>query len=155
MNLHKTRKLCMLPVMAVLMGVMTLTSCNDEKDIDFSGLPATAQAFIKQYFPGTEVTRAVRDKDHGTKDYEVTLSDGTELDFDESGTWTKVDCHFSNLPAGILLPTIATHIETTYPDAVAYKVEKELGGYEVSINSGKELIYTGDGTFVREEVDRD
>lgn len=48
--------------------------------------------------------------------------------------------------------TIAADIAARYPGAPApYKVERAMGGYEISIGSGVELIYSAAGTFVREE----
>ena len=94
----------------------------------------------------------VRDKDDGTTEYEAWLSDGAELEFDEQGEWTSVDCKFSALPDGILPESIATDITARYPDTVPYKVEKQPGGYEIDI-PGWELYYNNQGTFIRAERD--
>lgn len=40
-----------------------------------------------------------------------------------------------------------------YPDAQAYKIEKELGGYEISISRSLDLYYSADGKFIREQRD--
>lgn len=138
----------------LLSVILTAASCDkdDEKEIGYNALPAKAQQFIAQYFPMTECTRAVRDKDGGTTEYEAWLSDGTELEFDGQGDWTSVDCKFSALPDGILPESIATDIAARYPDAVPYKVEKQPGGYEIDI-PGWELYYNYQGTFIRAERD--
>lgn len=135
-------------LMVFFAGFFALQGC-DEKKIDFDKLPSAAQAFITQYFPGEEVTYAERDKDDGQKDYKVRLSDGTEIEFDENGNWTSVDCGYSALPDGIL-PAAATEcITAKYPDAKAYKVEKEYGGYDVHITTGQELVFNSNWEFVR------
>ena len=143
-----------IPLCAVLMGMLVFSSCDDEKEIRFSKLPQAAQNFILQYFPGDEVTYVQREKDDGRKSYDVLLNNGTELEFDENGNWTDVDCKFSRLPEGILPEPIATHLAENYPQHTPYKVEKKLGGYEVSVTGSLELIYTADGSFVREQTDR-
>lgn len=103
----------------LLLVILAAASCDkDEKEIGYDALPQKARQFIAQYFPGVKCTRAVRDKDDGTTEYEAWLSDGTELDFDGQGDWTSVDCMFSALPNGILPEAIATDIATRYPDAV-------------------------------------
>ena len=132
--------------------MLATAACDKEKEIGYDALPSQARQFIEQYFPGVECTRIVRDKDNGTTEYEAWLSDGTELDFDNQGQWTNVDCKFSALPDGILPEAIATDITTRYPDAVPYKVEKQPGGYEIDI-SGWELYYNYQGTFIRAERD--
>ena len=62
-----------------------------------------------------------------------------------------MDCKFSLLPAGIAPERIVSDLAARYPDAGIYKIERAPGGYEVTIGSGLELIYSADGTFVREE----
>ena len=138
----------------LLSVILTAASCDkdDEKEIGYDALPQKAQQFIAQYFPSTECTRAVRDKDGGTTEYEAWLSDGTELEFDGQGGWTSVDCKFSALPDGILPEAIATDIAARYPESTAYKVEKQPGGYEIDI-PGWELYYNNQGTFIRTERD--
>lgn len=143
----------LLTALALLVGVFSLASCDDDDRISYSKLPDTAQAFIEQYFPDEKVAYVERDKDNGRKEYDVKLANGTELQFDHAGTWQSVDCKFSALPQGILPELIAAHITANYPDVSPYKIEKQTGGYEVSISGGRELIYTSEGVFVREQAD--
>lgn len=138
---------------ALLMGLFTLTSCDDDNEIKYSKLPDAAKTFIEQYFPGEKVTYIERDTDNGRKEYDVKLANGTKLQFDELGAWESVDCRPSPLPTGIIPEAIVTHMVANYPDVLAYKIEKEMGGYEVSIGANRELIYAIDGTFVREQRD--
>lgn len=116
----KQKFLHMLPIVALMMMAFSLQGCDrDEKTIDFSGLPQTAQQFILRFFPGTETAYSKWEKDDGRKEYEVLLSDGTELKFDSSGVWLSVDCVFSTLPAGIIPAAIADDMALRYPDARA------------------------------------
>ena len=133
--------------------VLSLSGCDDEKTIGYEDLPGSARAFIEQYFPGRSVVRAQREKDDGTRQYEATLDDGPELSFDASGSWYEVDCKFSLLPEGIIPETIASDMRTRYPDAAAHKIERQLGGYEITVNGSLELIYAADGTFICEQRD--
>ncbi len=150
----KQKFLHMLPIVALMMMAFSLQGCDrDEKTIDFSGLPQTAQQFILRFFPGTETAYSKWEKDDGRKEYEVLLSDGTELTFDSSGVWLSVDCVFSTLPAGIIPAAIADDMALRYPDARAYKIEKEPGGYEISIDRSLDLYYSADGKFIREQRD--
>ena len=56
------------------------------------------------------------------------------------------------MPAGILPEAIMTDIANRYPNAVVYKAEKQLGGYEIDIN-GWELYYDKQGVFIRAVMD--
>lgn len=71
---------------------------------------------------------------------------------DAKGEWTSVDCKFSVMPDGIIPANIAADIAKRYPNQKPYKIEKELGGYEIDI-SGYELYYNKAGVFIRFEQD--
>lgn len=136
-----------------LVGMLGLQSCDDEREISYGKLPSLARAFIETYFPDQSVSYAERDKDDGRREYSVVLSNGTEIDFDQNGDWESVDCKFSVLPEGIVPQSTAEDMAIRYPDAKAYKIERQLGGYELSIGQGRELVYAADGTFIREQFD--
>lgn len=134
---------------AMVAGLLVFQSCEEHK-INPDKLPEAAQTFISQFFPGTTVTFAEKEKDDGVVKYNVRLSDGTEIDFDKDGVWTSVDCEFSVLPDGILPAPISEYITANYPQTKAYKADKELGGYEVTITGGLELLFNSAGEFIRE-----
>ena len=136
---------------AIVAGLLTMTGCDDEERISYGKLPSAARAFIETYFPAESCTYAERDRADGRREYKAVLSNGTEIEFDAAGQWTEVDRKFSLLPAGIAPERIVSDLAARYPDAGIYKIERAPGGYEVTIGSGLELIYSADGTFVREE----
>ena len=133
---------------AVITGIFMVQAC-EERNIDFDKLPGAAQSFIMTYFPDADVVRAERDRDDGQKEYTVWLSDGTEIEFDENGSWTSIDCNTTVLPDGILPQKATDYIAQNYPQEKAYKVEKIRGGYEVGITNGLELIFDSDWNFSR------
>ena len=63
------------------------------------------------------------------------------------------DATYSTLPAGIIPAAILADIAKRYPDLKPYKVEKEIGGYEIDI-PGFDLYYSYNGEFIRAEIDR-
>lgn len=144
---------CIKLLATVLGSLLVLMGCDDEKTIGYSELPLSARTFIEQYFPARTALHVQREKDDGRRKFECTLDDGTQLEFDASGAWMEVDCKFSALPAGILPETISAHLGEHYPQAIPYKIERQPGGYEVSISGSLELIYNAEGRFVREQQD--
>ena len=50
------------------------------------------------------------------------------------------------------MQAIVEDLAVRYPGAKIYKAERERGGYEIKITGGLELIYSADGTFVREDM---
>lgn len=128
MNVRK-----LLAFLPILLGVWMLSSCDDEKKIDFGDLPSEARSFIENYFPSADILSIVQEKEDGRKEYQVKLSDGTDMEFDEDGEWTNIECHFSPLPTGILPANVITKVEELHPEAYINGVEKELGGYVVEV----------------------
>ena len=128
MNVRK-----LLAFLPILLGVWMLSSCDDEKKIDFGDLPSEARSFIENYFPSADVLSIVQEKEDGRKEYQVKLSNGTDMEFDEDGEWTNIECYFSPLPTGILPANVITKVEELHPEAYINGVEKELGGYVVEV----------------------
>ena len=62
-----------------------------------------------------------------------------------------MDCGYSFLPAGIVPQAIIEDLAVRYPGAHSYNATRERGAYEIKIPGGLELIYSADGTFVRED----
>ena len=68
------------------------------------------------------------------------------MEFNEKGEWTSVECKYSEMPVGIIPTVIAEDIGKRYPDLKPYKIEKEVGGYEIDI-PGYDLYYSYNGDF--------
>lgn len=143
-----------------LMGLVTLfAACgDDEKRVDFEDMPTPAQQFVTTFFPGASVLSVVKETDDGRTEYDVTLADGTEIRFDESGDWQSVETKFGTLPAGIIATAIEEDVATRYPGSRIYGAEKELGGLIVEIydstGAALELRYSQSGEFVGQQIDR-
>lgn len=148
------KKLRILAVCLMLLSVVGLYSCDDEKSISFDKLPQTAQLFVQQNFPTTTVLRVMREKDDGRKNYEVTLNNGAQIDFDESGAWTHLESQFNPLPLTFLPQALQTDLAQRYPNNTIHEIDLQLGGYELDLNDGRTVYYTSAGAFVREEAQR-
>ena len=137
---------------ALVAGVLLFTECASMR-IPYRRLPAGAKAFIGTYFPTESCVYAERDRDDGRREYEVKLSNGTDIDFHASGDWKKVDCEYSFLPAGIVPQAIVDDLAERFPGGRISKAERERGGYKLTLGSGAEMIYAADGRLIRVEYD--
>lgn len=138
---------------AMLLVVFSVSCSSEEKEFDYAALPMSAQLFVKQYFADASCSRVEKEKDNGFWEYEVLLSDGSKVEFNEKGEWTSVECKFSEMPVGIIPTVIAEDIAKRHPDLKPYKIEKEVGGYEIDI-PGYDLYYRYNGMFIRAEIDK-
>ena len=153
MNVRK-----LLAFLPILLGVWMLSSCDDEKKIDFGDLPSEARSFIENYFPSADILSIVQEKEDGRKEYQVKLSDGTDMEFDEDGEWTNIECYFSPLPTGILPANVITKVEELHPEAYINGVEKELGGYVVEVTDADgidwDMRFNAQFEYVSQSQDR-
>lgn len=153
MNVRK-----LLAFLPILLGVWMLSSCDDEKKIDFGDLPSEARSFIENYFPSADILSIVQEKENGRKEYQVKLSDGTDMEFDEDGEWTNIECYFSPLPTGILPANVITKVEELHPEAYINGVEKELGGYVVEVTDADgidwDMRFNAQFEYVSQSQDR-
>lgn len=144
--MKKTFKILSLLLVAVLSSTMLL-SCDDKDDdtISVTSLPEQARAFISQYFPSATVMYAQKDN----TDFEVTLSDGTKIEFNSAGEWTDVDAASGKtIPNGFYPADIDIYIGLNYDGAGINGISKEPRGYDVELVSGLELIFNQEGSFI-------
>ena len=101
-----------------------------------SELPRNAQDFISKNFKTAQIALVKKDIDS----YDVTLNDGTEIDFIITGEWKDVDGKYKALPNSIL-PNIMPKISAS-SNAQIIEVSREINGYKFEI-SNQIKIYTG------------
>lgn len=78
--------------------MMSAVCFADDRPIPVEQLPAAAKTFVKQYFPEAAIAYAQIDVEMAKTEYEARLNDGTKVEFDAQGNWTKVDCEYKSVP---------------------------------------------------------
>ena len=132
----------------VCMMMQSLSSFADDRVIPTQQLPAAAQTFVQNTFPGKGIAYATIDRDFGKTTYDVRLNDGTEVDFDSKGTWDKVDCGFSAVPAQLVPTAIANYVKANYAGATIVKIDKERHGYDIELSNDLELKFNKQGQLI-------
>ena len=131
-------------VLALLLCVMALNVfAGPDRPVTFAQLPQKAQQFITKHFSGIDFLSGKQD--YG--EYEVYLSDGTEIDFTATGDWKDVDCHTRAVPAAIVPAAITKYVKTQFPNNIIVKISKKYAGYEVELNNDMELKFDKNGNF--------
>lgn len=93
-----------------------------------SELPRNAQDFISKNFKTAQIALVKKDIDS----YDVTLNDGTEIDFIITGEWKDVDGKYKALPNSIL-PNIMPKISAS-SNAQIIEVSREINGYKFELS---------------------
>ena len=129
----------------VCLMMVPIVSCADGRPIPVEQLPAEAKAFVQNNFPDLKIIYAEKD---GSV-YETRLSNGSEVEFDRKGAWTKVDCNFDAVPDAIVPEFVSTYVKSSFPEAKINKIEIDRRGYEVELSNDIDLTFSKDGQLLK------
>lgn len=120
----------------------------DDYARDASVLPAAAQNALKKNFKSS-VSVVKIDKTLGhIDDYEVILTDGTEVKFDNKGNWKEVEVSSRNsVPADFIPEGVRTYIRKNHASARVVGIERTRTGYEVELSDGIDIKFDSQGAF--------
>ncbi|MBR4390466.1 MAG: PepSY-like domain-containing protein [Prevotella sp.] len=120
-------------VIACLMAFMLKGHAATEK-LPINSLPVNAMSFVQQNFPNRQI--ASIEKEMMGDSFEVSLNDGTLIDFDNNGNWDAIDCHSDAVPANVVPAAIMQIINDNFPGTLVVEIDKEDYGYEVELPCG-------------------
>ena len=124
-----------------LFTLQTVVKADDDKPIQVTQMPKTAQQFIKQHFADSKVALAKMENDLLSKSYEVIFTDGNKIEFDKKGNWEEVNCKFTSVPLQVIPQPIQQYINTNYPDTKVLVIERDSKDYEVKLSNRVELKF--------------
>lgn len=136
--------------LALIAGFSLGASARDEYSTDASILPEAAQTVITDNFK-SEVSSIKIERTLGSvSEYEVTLTDGTEISFDRFGDWESVEAERSAaVPSSIVLAPIRDYVAKNYAGAKITGIERDRRGIEVDLSNGIDLHFSHTGKFYR------
>jgi len=141
----------------MLVAVCSVGAANaiiDKYVINRENLPEQAQAMLNEYFPKAKVSMIKIDKHLLKKtDYDVKLTNGTKIEFNNAGKWTSVDCKTREVPEGLILKPIRNYVKKNFPDTKIVKIEKKSSGYEIELSDDVELKFNLLGGFKSMKLD--
>ncbi|EKK5710298.1 PepSY-like domain-containing protein [Campylobacter coli] len=112
-----------------------------------SELPRNAQDFISKNFKTAQIALVKKDIDS----YDVTLNDGTEIDFIITGEWKDVDGKYKALPNSIL-PNIMPKISAP-SNAQIIEVSREINGYKFELSNQLKIYTDAQGNILGQKFD--
>ena len=104
---------------------------------DYAGI----NTFVETYFPQVGILKVEMEEN----EYEVKLTDGTEITFNLAFEWKSIDCDESSVygvvPTELVPEQISTFVATNYPNQHIDKIEKKANGWEIELSNGVEIEF--------------
>lgn len=116
--------------------------------VAFAELPQTIQSYLNQHFLNSTAF-LFAEKDNN--EYEVTLKNGTEVEFTLDGTLVKVEVIAGNsVPDSVIPASILSYVKTNYSSKKIEDFEKGRYGYKVELSGypETELLFDNNLNFI-------
>lgn len=134
----------------VALGVGLNVEARDRYERTDESLPQAAKLILQKHFKA-KVALVKIEKTIGTiQEYEVILTDGTDISFDAKGNWDSVETPINKVVPSKLIPqSIVDYVTTNYKKAGIVSIDKENYGYDVELSNGIEMKFDKAGNFKR------
>ncbi len=121
-------------------------------DFDDKRLPQAAVEFINRYFPEAKISHVKVEKEFlRIKEYEVLLTDRTEIEFDSNGEWKEVECYKRPVPEELIPDFVRQCIDDKFPSSYVVKIERGRRDIEVELDNDFSLTFNLRGQLI--EID--
>ena len=135
--------------LVALFTVSTTAMADDDRPIDFSQLPKTAQATVKKHFASSEILYSTQDG-IVIKTYDVMFANGDKIEFDSKGNWKDVE-KMSGVPTAFVPVQIQNFVKKSYPGTKITKIDRDARDYEIELSNGLDLKFNKSGRLI--EID--
>ncbi len=142
----KTRKSALAIALALI--TFSLTSCDREKVLGASEIPAEITEYVSTHFPNNAILQVVEDVDGLTKTYDVILKDNISLEFNRKKEIKDIDGS-TKLPESVIPSEITRYVAANFPNNVITDWELEDKHQQVGLDNGLDIEFTLNGDFIR------
>ena len=139
-TLVKIGSIIMISLFAILVALPV--NAKGEKDdviISFNQLPQKAQIFINTHFADYKLVSAKYDRDIMDKTYEVYLSDGVNIEFDNKGDLLEIECKNGKVPDVVVGVALLGKIQELYSGQTIVELKIEKRWTAVKLSNGVEV----------------
>lgn len=109
------------------------TCLAEEKPVKVEQLPGEVQQFIKTNYPSAQISSVTQEEDD--KDFNVTLSEGTIIEFGGDNQWTEINSKRSDIPKEVLPLQVLEYVNATYSGIPIKKIERNKQGYNIQLKN--------------------
>lgn len=138
-------------IFTLVLVLTSLVSAQARNDFfhDASALPEVARNLINTCFKAKVSVVKVERVQGKIDEYEVVLSDGTEVDFDRHGNWECVETNVNrSVPTEIVPQAIRDYMTMKQKGHRIVGIERDKTGYVVELSNGAEIRFNPQGSFL-------
>jgi hypothetical protein len=118
-----------------LMLVSANVCLAKDKVVKTENLPVAVQQFVKNNFPKTRIVSATQESDD--LDYNLSLSNGTKLEFDKTNKWSEIINGKGLIPSSLIPAGVKNYVRLHYPHKAIISIERSSQGYDIDLSSHK------------------
>lgn len=131
-----------------IISISIVTVAKTYTTTDINVLPRNAKLFLKRHFKKSINHIEVDENKSRNAEYDVILSDGTEIEFNKDGNWQSIESDYKAIPSSVIPINIRNYISKYYRGRIIVEIELDKEGYEVTLNDGTELEFDRSGIFL-------
>lgn len=131
----------MILLLVAVWGAFSPLLADNDRPIKSDQLPESIRTFVQKHFPEKKMAIAKMEEEYFETMYDLIFTDGTKLEFDRKGSWTKINCKRTSVPWSVVPPKIASYVEENYPEVTLKKLERKKKHYKVHLSNGIKLSF--------------
>ncbi len=130
-----------------LLMVTTFAFAQD-KVVPYSQIPSEVKSYVTTHFPKHKVIQSEIDMEGVSKQYEIILSEGIELKFNNKYNIIEIDGK-SKLPNSVVPEKIREYVATNYPNNVITEWKIDGKNQQIGLDNDLDLEFKMNGNFIR------
>lgn len=140
MNMKRFLKASIAALFCLFVVSVNAVASND-KPIEVSQLPQTAQQVLKKDFSKMKIALAKMESGIFDTSYDIIFTNGDKVEFDRNGNWTELKCKYSQVPVRLIPAAINSYVKKNYPSTKVLEIERDRNEYDVKLSNGIELTF--------------
>lgn len=132
----------------VVLSLLFMSGCEKETVIPEQNVPTEIKNYILNHFPSCSISKTIRENDGNNEMYEVTLSCGVKLEFNNQKEIIDID-GITKLPDSVIPSNILSYVNSNYATNFIIGWGLQSGNQEVQLNNNLVLVFNMAGEFLR------
>ncbi len=127
---------------------LMLFSCESKTVIDLNNIPAEIKNYVSTHFPENKIIQIIEDKDGLELTIDVTMQDGTFLEFNRKKEIIDIESR-TKLPDSVIPTNILDYVNANYASNFIIGWELDDRNQQIKLDNGLDLEFTMNGDFIR------